>query len=208
MTWSFLNKVISLINKSGKIAGVVFVAALMATSASAQTANSVTLKYDDGDGVTGEIISFADGLFRLNSLFGEVTVPADSVVCIGKACPEGTTPALPEVRLVLTSKDGSSKVSGNLIETTEKHYIVETDVGELRLNISDVNCSGVGCIPSTETVFAVGGDVVLTSSGSSVEGTLIDLLENAYVVEVMNIGVVRMSKDAFACSGPGCPNAD
>jgi len=69
----------------------VVVAAAMALTAStggAQTQETVTIKFDDGDGMTGEFVEFSNGLFKIKTVIRQVTIPAEGVFCIGSACPE------------------------------------------------------------------------------------------------------------------------
>jgi len=120
---------------------------LIAGSAVAQTNNQVSLRFNDaGETITGELLEFANGNFRINSMIGPVTIPNIDLVCIGDACPDGTTGDLSGVVLTLTSLDGTLTVSGNLIEIKDENYVLATGAGEFVIPVDGVNCEGSGCI--------------------------------------------------------------
>jgi hypothetical protein len=168
----------------------------------AQTPNTVTLKLDGGEDVTGELVEFTGDLFRIQSLVGMIAISAEGVSCIGAACPEGTRLETTGGLLVLTSLDGSATVRGNLIEVSNDQYVIATDFGEMRIDQSKVSCEGFGCVTS-EVV--LGGNIVLAGEGSTIEGVLVEVTDDAYLVDIANVGVVRVKKDAFECTGTGCP---
>lgn len=45
----------------------------------------------------------------------------------------------------LKARDGSAKISGELIERTDGHYLIKTPLGLFRFALEDVTCSGDGC---------------------------------------------------------------
>ena len=47
--------------------------------------------------------------------------------------------------VVLISKDGYTRLSGDLVKLDKKFYVVKTSVGQVRIPIADVNCEGAGC---------------------------------------------------------------
>ncbi len=47
--------------------------------------------------------------------------------------------------VVLVSKDGYTRLSGDLIKFDKKFYVVKTSVGQVRIPIADVSCEGTGC---------------------------------------------------------------
>lgn len=171
-------------------------------TASAQAANTVTLKTDGGEDVTGELVEFSNNLFRIQARVGLIAIPADGVTCIGAACPEGTRLETTGPVITLTARDGSATVSGNLIEISNGQYVLATDIGEMRIDQSMVDCEGSACV---ETQTAPGGNVVLTGGGATIEGILVEDLEDSFLVDVANLGVVRVRKDTFTCTGAGCP---
>ena len=190
--------------KNANVGLSVVVAAAMALTAStgvAQTQETVTIKFDDGDGVTGELVEFSNGLFKIKTVIGQVTIPAEDVFCIGAACPESTRLEIASSPITLTSSDGEATVSGNLIEIADDQYVLATSAGELRVNTGDVTCEGEGCVSHS-----LGGFVTLNSGAATIEGILVGLAEDAYLVDVEAMGTIRVNIEQFQCSGPGCPN--
>jgi len=47
--------------------------------------------------------------------------------------------------VVLVSKDGHTRLSGDLVKLDKKFYVVKTSVGQVKIPIADVNCEGAGC---------------------------------------------------------------
>jgi len=47
--------------------------------------------------------------------------------------------------VVLISKDGYTRLSGDLVKLDKKFYVVKTSVGQVRVPIADVSCEGAGC---------------------------------------------------------------
>lgn len=172
--------------------------------AAAQSENTVTIKFDDGDGITGELLDFSNNMLRLNTSIGPITIPADGVSCIGSACPESLRLEVATAPVVLTSLDGSTTLNGDLIEVSNGQYVVATIAGELRIDVDVVTCEGEGCVvPASTPTF--GGPVVLTSGITEIEGKLLGIDDDSYLVEVDNLGEIRVQLDLFSCSGEGCP---
>ncbi len=170
----------------------------------AQSADTVTFRFVDDEGITGELVEVNDEVARLKTTVGVITIPLEGASCIGLACPDSIrfVPTLPPV--VLTALDGSTSLAGNLLEVTDSQYIIATDFGEFTIDINKVNCAGEGC-PSVANPKEIGGEVVLTSGSTTIEGRLIGLEESAYVVEVEAMGTIRVNSDLFTCTGVGCP---
>ncbi len=193
--------------KCAAVATTMIAATLVINIASmgfAQSADTVTLRFAGNKSVTGELVEFSDNKFQLISSVGTITVPNEGVDCVGARCPEGTRLETSGDQLVLTSKDGSVTLTGDLIEIAENQYVLATDVGEVRVDINLVNCEGTSCITIvSEPEF--GGPVVLTDGTTPISGNLVENLVDAYVVEVPNLGLLRISKDSYTCSGEGCP---
>ena len=187
----------------------------------AQSSNTVTIRFGDGDGdtISGEVIEVTDVDIQLQTIAGSVTIPREGTTCTGAACPvvaeqDVTEQVITELVVtdqnvrdrpvvILSARDGSSQLMGNLLEIVDGQYVLATEAGELRLNIGDVNCAGEGCVEAP-TAFEFGGPVVLISGPTSVEGTLTGLDENSYFLEVDTLGMLRVSRD-FVCNGDGCP---
>ena len=154
--------------------------------------------------LTGEVTDVTDTTIRRNTSDGAVTIPLAGVTCIGAACPEAVRQNIEDLpKVVLSTPDGSVKLAGSLLEIADDQYVLATEAGEMRLNISDVNCEGDAC-QDAQADFAFGGPVVLESDAAVVEGILTGLDEDSYFVEVDVLGSLRVSRD-FACSGTGCP---
>lgn len=175
-------------------------------AATAQSPDTVTIKYDDGDGITGELIEATETNVRLNTIMGAVTIPFEGVTCIGNACPEAIRYVAEDAPVVLTATEGSTQVSGNLIGIEAGQYVMATEVGELRIDVDMATCEGAAC-PA-----AAGNDdqdqpdpkVVLVHGTTTIEGSLIGLEEDAYIIEVELIGQVRVDREA-ECTGVACP---
>ncbi len=175
-----------------------------ATTGFAQTENTITLRYDGGENITGEFIDFADDLIKINSAIGIVAVPVEGLSCIGAACPEETRLALTGPTLTLTSIDGSLKLTGQLLEIDNREYVLATDIGEMRVKADLVSCEGEGCLPETEP-FSFGGVVSLVGDAGTLNGTLAGMEEGAFVLDSPDLGLIRVSSDMFKCEGEGCP---
>lgn len=170
-------------------------------AATAQSQDTVTLKYANGDRISGEFIGLTEGAIRLNTLMGVVIVPLAEVSCEGAACPSQDSPYSP---IVLTALDGSFTVIGDLIEIVDNQYVVATELSELRVDIDIAQCSGIGCVTEAKQL-TFGGDVSLTDGNLLIEGKLVDIEGAAYIVDVETMGTIRVNSDVFQCSGPGCP---
>lgn len=114
------------------------------TGGQAQTLGQVELTYDDGPGVVGELIEYNDGKYRLQTSVGEITVPDDGVLCKGAACP-AKEPNQAQV-IHVSSLDGATVMSGELLEVKDGKYVLSTVVGVIEIDIDLVNCQGDGCI--------------------------------------------------------------
>lgn len=55
--------------------------------------------------------------------------------------------------VVLVSKDGYVAFSGDLVDVDERFYVLRTSVGEVKIPVADVICTGSGCpVTSTSSV--------------------------------------------------------
>jgi hypothetical protein len=173
---------------------------LLASVGMAQNANQVTLKFDDGTGISGELLEFANDTFRIQAHVGLIVVPADGVFCIGAACPEGTLLEVESAAVTLISLDGTQQLSGDVIEVVNGEYVLATDFGEVRIGTELVKCEGVGCVDSQ-----ISKEVVLSDGSVTLEGTLLELENGAYIIDVEALGQIRVDANQFECSGEACP---
>ncbi|MDX8352851.1 hypothetical protein [Cognatiyoonia sp. IB215182] len=184
---------------------------IAATSVHAQAVDiaaperTVTIRFEyGGDGITGQLISFEENKLRIETTVGTITIPAEDVSCIGAACPESLRLAVEASPIVLTSLDGQITLSGDLLEIAGNEYVVATAAGELRIETDKVTCQGEGCVVEVSApVF--GGPVVLTNGATEISGNLVGVDETSYLVEVENLGAIRVQLDSFTCTGEGCP---
>ncbi len=164
--------------------------------------------------VSGTLVEIENDQYVLETDAGIIRVNLGDVDCSGAFCagteiaadpePAAEEPAESINNIVLTSLDGASTLTGSLLGVEDEQYVIATDAGELRISARSVTCEGEGCI-ELEEIPAFGGEVKLVSATSTLDGTLIDMIEDAYIVDIPNLGVVRVRKDTFSCEGPGCP---
>lgn len=175
---------------------------MLATSGFAQDTNQVTLKYDDGSGVSGELLEYKDDMFRLQASVGLIAIPAQDVSCIGAACPPGTTLEVPPAPVTLVSHDGKISLSGNVIEFVNNEYVLATDIGEIRISADLTSCTGAGCVTPSEPPSR---EVVLTNGSATIEGLYVGLENGTYIIEVDALGKMRVDASSFECTGAACP---
>ncbi|MCK0096925.1 hypothetical protein MWU60_15205 [Yoonia sp. F2084L] len=180
---------------------------LLASASIAQSASQVTLKYDDGTGVSGELVGFDDGIFRIQASVGLIAIPAQDVSCIGAVCPEGTELQVAAAPVVLTSLDGNLRIAGDVIEFVDGEYVLATEIGEFRIDASLIVCEGEGCVPSSAPANEepVSQEVFLVNGTTSIEGKLLGLEDGAYLIEVDQLGTLRVDANTFDCRGEACP---
>lgn len=180
---------------------------LAAASAVAQTADTISLRFDDGafgETITGTMQSYDGTMFVVDSVLGEVAIPAEFVSCIGAACPEGTALEVTSPVITLTSHDGDAAIEGQLIEISDGKYIMATDVGELSIQTHMVSCAGAGC-PDPSELPDFDPQVVLTNGAMTIEGALVGMEEGIYLIQSNDFGDIRVSMADFECAGMACP---
>lgn len=182
----------------------------VATQTMAQADNIVELQYSGGDtAVTGELLEFTNGVYRIKASVGAVTIPSEGIICVGAACPESERASVESNPIKLTSIDGSSAIEGTLVEVKDGFYYVSTEAGTVPVLAEKVNCVGAGCV-ETVAAFVPGGDVVLTSPDGSaaISGQLLELTDEYYVVASENLGALRVRISSVNCAGAGCPSSE
>lgn len=182
-------------------------AALVPQASLAQDANEVTLRFASGqESLDGTLVEFKDDKFLIESKLGLLAIPNIGVVCIGAACPEGTTPQIDDARIVLTSLDGSVTIEGDLIEVRNNTYFIATAVGEQLVSIDAVNCVGEACVePTALSTAPASKQVELFNGEITLAGELVDIEDGSYILNEQTMGEIRVSMADFDCSGPGCP---
>lgn len=176
--------------------------ALFATAGVAQDSNQITLKYDDGSGISGNLVEFDGDVFRVQASIGLVAIAADDVSCIGASCPSGTELEVASAPVTLTSLDGTLSISGDVIEFVDDEYVVATDLGEVRIKASSATCEGVGCVAPSEPVSR---RVALVNGTTTIEGELLGVGDGHYIIDADQLGELRVSADTFDCVGDACP---
>ncbi len=170
-----------------------------------QDVNDVTLRFANGqDSISGTLTDFRDGKFFLDATIGLVAIPVDGVSCIGNACPEETRLEIENAGVVLTSKDGSASISGDLIEIVDGEYLLATAFGEQRIAVDRVDCKGEGCIAVPESPPA-DPSVELTNGEVTLQGNLLGFDDGIFILDDRVMGEIRVRASEFECRGAACP---
>lgn len=172
-------------------------------AALATSSQMITLLYEGEDGISGELLEYDGKVFKIASSIGNVTIPAQDLSCVGNACPEKfrLKPTLPKVSLV--TLDGQMSMQGNLVDVTDTDYVLATDLGNIEVPISTVNCEGDGC-PDVAGQLPATGLVVLTGE-SIIKGMLVGVDSTSYVLQSKHLGTIRVDRTKFSCEGEVCP---
>ena len=113
--------------------------------------------------------------------------------------------------VTLDSHDGVISIQGKLIEYDDVHFIVEGDLGRMKVARRDVVCNGAGC-PAEEKVevaSANGRQVVLKAidGDTQVVGDLVTIEPKHYIIRNM-LGEFRIAIANVECHGNACPNVE
>lgn len=121
----------------------------MAIPAQSQENPFVRVEMPDSDvSIEGELIDFDDEYYFIAGSIGTIRVPRERVVCIGLGCPGNEIEVAEDqvgLAVVLESIDGEMRLSGDLINVEEQHYIINNSLGEFRVLKTEVNCIGAAC---------------------------------------------------------------
>jgi len=178
---------------------------VMGQSAIAQNSNQVSLRFGgEFESVTGDLLGYEDGKFRLQTTIGPVTIPGEGVACIGNACPEGTKADIKGPFLTLSDPDSNISISGNLIEVKGGNYVLATGFGELSIAIEGVVCEGEGCVEPAEKVIT-DFNVIMSKGGAEIESKLSSFDDEFYHVKSDQFGVLTLRRSEFTCEGEACP---
>lgn len=201
-------KSVSSVQRSIKLLWVAVILAFVPSFSIAQEQNNITLRVEVGgtvaETISGELLSFEDGKFTVNSALGPLVIPSDGVSCVGDACPESTRLKITSGQMILTARDGSFTITGRLIEVVDDQYVVATSVGEMRVKTALVDCRGDGC-DQVKPKAEFGGQVVLSNGATTLRGTLLGIVDGSYLLEEEALGTIRVKTERFKCVGAGCP---
>ncbi|SFI51004.1 hypothetical protein [Jannaschia pohangensis] len=176
----------------------------MSPVAAALEPGDVTLQFANGqDTISGTLTDYKDGKFFMQASIGLVVIPTDGVTCVGDPCPESTRPAVSTL-VVLTSKDGSVSLSGQLVDVTADEYLIVTAVGDQRISRALVNCAGESC-PAGSHSADQDMFVELTNGQMKLSGDLLEYDGDTFFVNDRLLGNIRVNARGVDCVGAGCP---
>ena len=61
------------------------------------------------------------------------------------ACLAATPLAVSADQVTISSKDGAVSITGELVSFDDELFVLDTDIGQLRLSRSATDCSGAAC---------------------------------------------------------------
>lgn len=102
-------------------------------------------------------------------------------------------------RSVLTSKDGTTSITGDLIAIEDEIYVLEISAGLQRFPVSLVDCEGPGCIPQPDRT------VELVGQNLSIVGEQLSFENNVHFIQEPVIGEIGLNASLFECRGAACP---
>lgn len=105
----------------------------------------------------------------------------------------------------LVSNDGSITLSGELLDFDGNFYTIETKVGQLVIDATQVQCNGSACIREPEPV-AQDNRIELISLDSNVNlsGELLDFDGTSYIIGTI-LGNLTVDALQVRCLGASCP---
>ncbi|MEM8788929.1 MAG: substrate-binding domain-containing protein [Pseudomonadota bacterium] len=192
-------------------------------------ADQVTLTTDKQNvTIIGELLSFQNGIYLVETIIGEITLSGTDVRCQGPGCPPGATPpTVVDRSIVLTNDAADVRLEGEFVSLEDDVYTIRTEIGVFELAAEGAICAGPGCpvapideaLPSPTTVAAsptarnqdgsAGRSVILTNAEADVrlEGRFISLEDGIYRIETV-IGTFDLQQAGTVCEGAGCPVTD
>ena len=140
------------------------IAALVASTAWPALAEQVVLS-SEADGITlsGELLAFENGTYRLQTAIGEIVIDAEKVTCAGPGCPveESAEPepeivmqATPGEPVTLITESGTVRLNGTLVSFADGIYEIDTTIGRLEVQAEGSTCEGPGCPVPVEVAAA------------------------------------------------------
>ncbi|MEM8789064.1 MAG: phosphate ABC transporter substrate-binding/OmpA family protein [Pseudomonadota bacterium] len=160
---------------------------LLAGSAAAD----IRLTSKDGSvSVRGELVSFEDGNYVVNSVLGEITVAAALVTCEGEECPE-VDPLGQVIRVA-----GSPQLVEDLMPVLVDEYALQADA-DLRVRSDDDGGSGIDLLQ--------GEDVLATfeMGAQEADAAFQGLLRGEYDMIVTGRPITNSEVEAFLDAGLG-----
>ncbi|MCF2903983.1 phosphate ABC transporter substrate-binding/OmpA family protein [Octadecabacter sp. CECT 8868] len=138
-------------------------AALALAVSSPAFAQDVLLESPDGSmSISGALVGLDDEFYTVEGQLGVIRVPRSAVDCSGDACPvvvEEPAPVVATREIVLHSVDDETRISGELVDVDDTHYVIRNPLGEFRIKLDGVICEGAACpvieIIKTEFAFHV-----------------------------------------------------
>lgn len=133
----------------------------------------------------------------------------------------GSRSAVSDRNVTLTMKVGDVEIAGELIERTEREYILLTPTGEFRIGLDIVTCAGAACTSDLQQqadasqAAQVGGGqpgpsvyptvtLVTNVGGVEIKGELKEFTGEEYVLETAT-GEYRLKAVIVSCIGAACP---
>ncbi len=106
-----------------------------------------------------------------------LTGPKASLSCAVATCAlfVGSPAVAQDSQVLLLSSDGTINIEGDLISVTDGYYLIQTNLGDLRVGFDRVSCQGAAC-PESQKLQA---DVTIAGSDVLAEG-LMPLLLGGY----------------------------
>jgi phosphate transport system substrate-binding protein len=142
--------------------------------------DSVTLRsQDDAVNLTGELLSFDSDTYVIRTKLGDLRISADRVECEGARCPKPAVVEVAEKELftsgivTLAAPNGSTQLTGTLIDFDGESYTIETGFGTLKIAVDEAVCSGDAC-PLDRTTQR---EVAIAASRDVSEGLVARLIE-------------------------------
>lgn len=193
-----------------RMLALAFVSTFVPDMSLAQADSPVTLQFEDGRGsLTGRLTAYRNDKWFMDTSVGQLVLDDIGITCVGEACPPGTGLDFQPGPVVLTSKDGSESIDGELIGIVEDQYVLSTAVGEQRIDVALVDCDGAACGGTASSAVAAADpentDVELTNGSITLVGELLDVVDRSFILKERTMGDIRVSMAEFSCSGAACP---
>lgn len=117
---------------------------MLASSASAQSDQRITLKAKTGGTtITGNLLSFDNGAYEIDTNAGAMRIEAAAVTCEGAACPPLFVMDAP---VELRSFDGGVTLSGAMRGFADGRFTIRTtSMGTVEIAADLFSCDGPGC---------------------------------------------------------------